>query len=966
MERNEVDIRDEYARRLEKTSLACAALVTFGGVLTLLGYLFGVPLMKHLPPALEPLRGTTGLGFLLGGASLVAGQTRVQLKAVSRILAAGMVLLGLLGIAEHLLGFDFDLFRNAAAMGTAGREAPATAVNFVLLGLALILLESEWGGLRPCEWFALICSLSSLIIVLGYLYGVPQLYTLGFALSAASLHSAVLTLLLSGAVLFTHPRQGLSRFVVSDSAGGELIRRLLPVVILVPILLGWLLLKGEVLSLYDPSMAVALLVVAIVIWFSTLIGIDSGALTRADERRQRAERAVRDREEDLSVTLDSIRDAVIATDAGGHITRMNPAAERLTGWRLDEARTRPLDEVFKLESEERHQPLEGPFARVQHEGATVTSADGAAELVTREGDRRPIADSAAPIQSAPGALRGVVLVSRDLSDSRRSRDELRKSQARFARLSDSGIIGIAVTHLDGTVLESNEAFLTMVGGTEAELQAGTLNWRTRTPEEWKHTDEEAVELLHARGAALPWQKEFLSPSGARVPVLLGLALLEGHSCIAFAIDLTLRKRAEADKQRFAQQARSEASARKSAEDTLAQRDEQLRQAQKLEAIGLLAGGVAHDFNNLLSVILSYSATLLEDLEAGDPRRRDVAEIYRAGERAADLTRQLLAFSRRQLLLPRVVELRELIRGMERLLRRLISEDVEMSLIIPDELGRVWADSGQLEQVTLNLALNARDAMPAGGRLTIELSEVEFTTGDGSENLAIPPGPWVVLSVSDTGEGMDRETQRRIFEPFFTTKEQGKGTGLGLATVFGIVQQSHGHVRVHSETGKGSRFDVFLPRTGLAPTVRAPLPISSTLRGTETVLLVEDEENVRRLINAVLRKQGYQVLEAQNVGHALLICEQHPGKIDLLLTDVVMPYMSGGQLAERLARLKPDMKVLFVSGYAERTMAFHGVLEADVAFLQKPITPDLLIRKVRSLLDGGRPSLPRPGRQSARS
>jgi CheY-like chemotaxis protein len=297
----------------------------------------------------------------------------------------------------------------------------------------------------------------------------------------------------------------------------------------------------------------------------------------------------------------------------------------------------------------------------------------------------------------------------------------------------------------------------------------------------------------------------------------------------------------------------------------------------------------------------------------------------------------------------VVDLRELVRGMERLLRRLIGEDIELAMVLPDEVGRVWADAGQLEQVLLNLALNARDAMPGGGRLTIELRDLELASGDGSDRLGLSPGPWVVLSVTDTGQGMDRETQQRIFEPFFTTKEPGRGTGLGLATVFGIVQQSRGEVRVQSEPGKGSRFEVYLPRTGLAPSAKAELPSPSTVRGNETILLVEDEQSVRRLISTVLRKHGYQVLEAENGGHALLICEQHTGKIDLLLTDVVMPLLSGGQLAERLASIKPDMKVLFVSGYAERTMALHGV-RAGGAFLQKPITPDVLLRKVRAVLD----------------
>ena len=384
-------------------------------------------------------------------------------------------------------------------------------------------------------------------------------------------------------------------------------------------------------------------------------------------------------------------------------------------------------------------------------------------------------------------------------------------------------------------------------------------------------------------------------------------------------------------------------------------ENQVIQAQKMEAVGRLAGGVAHDFNNILTAIGGYTDLLLADLPPDDPRRQDVDEIHRAADRAAALTQQLLAFSRRQVLQPRVVDVNALVSNVEKLLRRLIGEDVLLATALANDVGRVRADPGQMEQVIVNLAVNARDAMPAGGRLTIETSNVDLDAAYVAEHRTVVPGPYVVVAVSDTGSGMSAETQSHIFEPFFTTKEVGKGTGLGLATVYGIVKQSGGSIWVYSELGHGTTIKVYLPRVDepAEPLPGPPITDAEGLRGTETILLVEDEPAVRGVARQVLIRQGYTVLEAPDGQTALAMIAGGAPHVHLVLTDVVMPGMSGRSLADRLTSRLPGLRVLYMSGYTDDAIVRHGMLEPGLAYLQKPFRPDALVRKVREVLNGRR-------------
>jgi len=393
--------------------------------------------------------------------------------------------------------------------------------------------------------------------------------------------------------------------------------------------------------------------------------------------------------------------------------------------------------------------------------------------------------------------------------------------------------------------------------------------------------------------------------------------------------------------------------RKQAEESLRVADERLRAVQRMEAVGRLAAGIAHDFNNLLTAILGSTDLLLEALSPDHPAREHALESRQAAVRAADLTRQLLAFSRQQVLAPRVLDLNDVVGEVERLLRRLIGEDVTLRTVLAPDLAAVRADATQVEQVLVNLAVNARDAMPRGGTVTIETANVSLDGAYVANQPLVAAGDYVMIAMSDTGTGMDAETQARVFEPFFTTKARGKGTGLGLATVYGIVKQSGGYIWVYSELGIGTTFKIYLPRVAggevAEPPIVVPVP-TATLHGSETILVVEDQEEVRTLIRKTLEARGYHVLTAANGAAALTTAAAHPGPIHLLLSDVVMPGMSGREVSRLLSPTRLSMRTLYVSGYTDESIVQHGVLEGGVEFLQKPFTAEGLLRRIREVLD----------------
>ena len=424
----------------------------------------------------------------------------------------------------------------------------------------------------------------------------------------------------------------------------------------------------------------------------------------------------------------------------------------------------------------------------------------------------------------------------------------------------------------------------------------------------------------------------------------------GEDDIEFVSELATHAALAIHNSRLLESMQRELAERRRAEDTLVRTEAQFRQAQKMEAVGRLAGGVAHDFNNLLTVILSSAEVLLADMPAGDVLREDVAAIAHAGRRAADLTRQLLAFSRQQVLEPRLLELNEVVREMQKMIPRVVGEDVQVRVELGESLGIVKADPGLLGQVIMNLVVNARDAMPAGGTLTVETSAVELAQPRVRDHFEVPAGAYIVLAVGDTGMGMDAATLERIFEPFFTTKEQGKGTGLGLSTVLGIVEQSGGRVWVDTAPGRGTVFRIYLPRTTGQPSPAPTTPTIQPVHGGETILLVEDDEQVRKVARLMLQRSGYKVLVAGGGPEALQLIEHGPG-VDLLLTDVVMPRMSGPELAAALLPARPQLRVLYMSGYTDEAILRHRMLEPGIALLQKPFNSESLLRRVREVLGG---------------
>jgi two-component system cell cycle sensor histidine kinase/response regulator CckA len=622
--------------------------------------------------------------------------------------------------------------------------------------------------------------------------------------------------------------------------------------------------------------------------------------------------------------MEQANDAILILDLPHRILEANREAERLLG--------RPRQQIVGRHYDDFVVPQERADSARREE---TLLADGAVRVETRQfvrpdGSQVPVEVSASVVRTEEGAAEPVVLaILRDITERRRAEETLRRSEARMKSILDAALDAVIGMDAHGRVVSWNSRAAAIFGWSPEEALGRAVSDLIIPPGSREdHLRGLARFLATGEGPMIGRRIELdaLRRDGSEFPVELTVtALREGDATLfsAFVADLSEKKRLEG----------------------------QLLQSQKTESVGRLAGGVAHDFNNLLGVITGY-AELLGKRLPDDPRlQRYLDDILKAAHRAAGLTQQLLAFSRKQVLQPRILDLNDVVLETEKMLRRLIGEDIEFVSVLRDRLGCVRADRGQIEQVLMNLAVNARDAMGRGGRLTIETANVDLDATYVRLHPGVDAGPYVMLAVSDTGHGMDQDVMGHLFEPFFTTKEAGKGTGLGLATVHGIVKQSGGHIFVYSETDRGTAFKIYLPRLEASEEAVETAPARTEVpRGFETVLLVEDEASLRALVRECLEGSGYTVLEARHAMEALEIVERTAPPIHLLMTDVVMPQMSGRELAERLAAPHPEIKVLYMSGYTDDAVVRHGVLSEDMPFLQKPFTGEALARKVRTVLD----------------
>ncbi len=646
-------------------------------------------------------------------------------------------------------------------------------------------------------------------------------------------------------------------------------------------------------------------------------------LAESVARYQQAETALRESQELLRQITENIREVFWLTDPGrDQVFYVSPAYEDIWGRTCESLYASPRSWSDAIHPEDRPSIVEA-VSSSQRLGAH----DREYRVVHPDGSTRWIRDRAFPVRDPSGKVYRLAGIMENITERKQVEQALRESEHRYQSVVNQVRDVIFRTDARGRWTFLNPAWTDITGFTLAE-SIGTNSLNFVHPEDRRH-HQELFQLPSSQGKDYGFHEvRYQTKDGS-------VRWIEAHARLTFDTegrvigtlgtlrDITHQKSLE----------------------------EQFRQAHKMEAIGQLAGGVAHDFNNLLTVINGYGEILLKSLGPTSPQRKMAEDILKAGDRAVSLTQRLLTFSRRQILQPKVLTLNAVVTNIVPMLHRLIGEDIDLVFVPDRNQSLIHGDPGQLDQVIINLAVNARDAMPRGGRLTLETGTVEMDEAS-ARNLALPrSGPYVMLRMHDTGSGMSKEILDRIFDPFFTTKEVGKGTGLGLSIIYGIVTQSGGAIAVDSEVGRGSTFTIYLPKVGTAAQVQDPAPsLAATPRGSDTILLVEDEDLLRALIVSVLEESGYTVLAVGTPEEALRVSEERPDSIRLLVTDVVMPRMNGRELAERLTAERRTMKTLYMSGYTEDTVIRHGVEHRQTAFLQKPFTPDVFLRKVREILD----------------
>ena len=643
---------------------------------------------------------------------------------------------------------------------------------------------------------------------------------------------------------------------------------------------------------------------------------------------KRAQESLAESEKRYRQVVENATEIIYSLNTKGNFTYGNPAGLKVTGFSLEELRQFNYQDLIVPEHRER---ITSIYIKQFRERQATTHLEF--PFFNKSGEVVWIGQNASLVIE-DGKVVGFHIISRDITERKHAEEALRSSEEKYRTILENIEDGYYEIDIAGNFTFFNDSVCRILGYSKEEMVG--MNFRQYTDQESAKKIYQIFNMVYRTGQPVrisDWDS--IRKDGTKRCHEGSVSLIKDSSgnrtgFRGIVRDITERKKAEKER---------------------ANLEEQLRQSQKMEAIGHLAGGIAHDFNNLLTIIKGYSQLSLLELKEGDPLKENTEEIQKAADRAANLTRQLLAFSRRQVLEMKVLDLNTLLGDLEKMLRRTISEDIELVTLMADNLERVKVDPGQIEQAVMNLAVNARDVMPNGGKLTIETANVELDEAYARQHTSVVPGRYVMLSVSDTGAGMTPEIKEKIFEPFFTTKEKGKGTGLGLSTVYGIVKQSGGNIWVYSEPGQGTAFKIYFPRMDEPlDEIEKKVLKEEIPRGNETILLVEDDDDVLKLAVQVLMKQGYRVLDAPQGLDAFLIAEKHQGPIHLLVTDVVMPKVNGHELAERMATIRPGIKVLYMSGYTDNAIAHHGILEKGMNYIQKPFSVDGLAIKVREVLD----------------
>jgi len=832
----------QYRQRGVQVSRTSGWLVVAMAGSALLGWFLGIPILKSGLTGLVPMNPATAVTFLLAGTALLLlyqGDLSPARRDAVRACGIAVLVLPLLCLSRLFLRWDLGpdqlLFPSRIAVPVAGfanRMAPMTGVNFVLLGATLLLLTSRAQSCcRAAAALATTAGLIGLAVIVDYGYQAPTMSSIG-GLIPVALNTAIAFCFLATGLLCVRPENGVAALLMNDRVSGVLARRLLPSAILLPLLIGWLEIRGEYRGWFDGAAGDAIVAIATTLVLAAMIWQSAVAIDRADAARTLAQQELHDLNQ-------------------------------------------------HLESRVRERTLE--LERV--------NAGMNAEMTAR----------------------------------RHAEEQLRRTTDELRGLFEASPLAICGLTPDDVVLSWNAAAEALFGWTAAEVIGTKLPIVSAA-----HRDEGRDLTCQALGgtAVTNFETQRLDRRGRAIDVSISTAALydasgKARGIVAVYADMRDRKQLES----------------------------QLRQSQKMEAVGRLAGGVAHDFNNILLVIQAAAEFMLEDLAADDKSRSDALEILNAAQRAAKLTRQLLVFSRQQVLELQVVDLGLVIQPLEPMLRRLLEANIDLSIRNAPKLDCIRADPGQLEQVMMNLVVNARDAMPNGGAILIETANVildqEFPRG----HLTARSGPHVMLSVTDTGIGMDGETQSRIFEPFFTTKPAGEGTGLGLATVYGIVKQLGGHLWVYSEPGRGATFKVYFPSLDgaeLASLVAAKAPPPAVTRGAR-ILLVEDDAAVRQAVRALLERNHYQVVDVASGDEALARMERAPGAVDLVLSDMMMPSLTGLELRQRLRELGASFPIVLMSGYSEGAIKRLGSPEELAPHIEKPFTGDRLVAKIEEAL-----------------